>query len=62
MNTTTPLSISELTNDIRLLLEEGIGTVSVVGEISNYVNHSSGHRYFTLKDDKAQISGGALVR
>lgn len=57
MNTTTPLSISELTNDIRLLLEEGIGTVSVVGEISNYVNHSSGHRYFTLKDDKAQISG-----
>jgi len=53
----TPISISELTSDIRLLLEEGIGSVSVVGELSNYVNHSSGHRYFTLKDDKAQISG-----
>ncbi|MBS1537778.1 MAG: exodeoxyribonuclease VII large subunit [Bacteroidetes bacterium] len=52
----TPISISELTSDIRLLLEEGIGSVSVVGELSNYVNHSSGHRYFTLKDDKAQIS------
>ncbi len=52
----TPLSISELTNDIRLLLEEGIGIVSVVGEVSNFVNHTSGHRYFTLKDDKAQIS------
>jgi exodeoxyribonuclease VII large subunit len=52
----TPISISELTNDIRLLLEEGIGAVSVVGEVSNYVNHSSGHRYFTLKDDKAQIA------
>lgn len=52
----TPLSISELTNDIRLLLEEGIGVVSVVGEVSNFVNHTSGHRYFTLKDDKAQIS------
>jgi len=49
-------SVSELTNTIRLLLEEGLGNVSVLGEISNYKKHSSGHHYFTLKDEFASIA------
>jgi len=50
------LSVSEITAHIRTLLEHGIGSVIVVGEISNYKHHSSGHRYFSLKDEYAQIS------
>jgi len=50
------ISVSEITNAIKLLLENSIGLISVEGEISNYKPHYSGHRYFTLKDDKAQIS------
>ncbi len=50
------VSVSELTHAIKGLLEEGIGDVIVSGEISNYKAHSSGHRYFTLKDADAQIS------
>jgi exodeoxyribonuclease VII large subunit len=50
------ISVSEITNAIKLLLENSIGLVSVEGEISNYKPHYSRHRYFTLKDDKAQIS------
>ncbi len=51
-----PISVLELTNSISYLLKDGIGIVSVVGEISNYKLHSSGHRYFSLKDENAQIS------
>lgn len=50
------ISVSELTKSIRLLLEGNIGLVSVEGEISNVTLHSSGHRYFTLKDRNAAIS------
>ena len=49
------VSVSDLTKAIRLLLEEGIGDVVVEGEITNYKHHSSGHRYFTLKDEDASI-------
>jgi len=49
-------SVSEITNEIKLLLENKIGFVSVVGEISNYKPHYSGHKYFTLKDEYAQIN------
>lgn len=52
-----PVSVSELTYAIKGLLEEGIGDVMVSGELSNFKNHSSGHRYFTLKDADAQIGG-----
>jgi len=54
--TTQTLTISELTHDIKLLLEEGFSDIEVEGEISNFKQHSSGHRYFSLKDDGAQIS------
>ncbi|MBU3741233.1 MAG: exodeoxyribonuclease VII large subunit [Candidatus Kapabacteria bacterium] len=50
------VSVSELTHAIRALLTEGIGDVIVQGEISNFKAHSSGHRYFTLKDADAQIA------
>lgn len=49
-------TVSELTEIIQVLLEDSIGYVTVTGEVSNYKHHQSGHRYFTLKDDKSQIS------
>lgn len=49
------LSVGQLTQKIRALLEEGIGEIWVEGEISNHRLHSSGHQYFTLKDERAQI-------
>ena len=50
------LKVSELTNNIKLLLEENFDEISVVGELSNFKAHVSGHWYFTLKDSNAQIS------
>ncbi|HEX9750749.1 MAG TPA: exodeoxyribonuclease VII large subunit [candidate division Zixibacteria bacterium] len=48
-------SISEITEIVKRLLEQSFESVWVEGEISNYTHHSSGHRYFTLKDDKASL-------
>jgi exodeoxyribonuclease VII large subunit len=49
------LSVSELTRSVRSLLESEIGQVWVEGEIANHRKQSSGHQYFTLKDDKSQV-------
>src|SRR5437867_9495992 len=49
-------SVSELTRSIRGVLETKFAAVWVQGEISNYKQHPSGHQYFTLKDQRAQIS------
>src|SRR5437764_2672710 len=49
-------TVSELTRSIRGTLERTFGAVWVQGEISNYKLHPSGHQYFTLKDQRAQIS------
>ena len=48
-------SPSELNREARLHLEAGFGHILVEGEISNLARPRSGHIYFTLKDDKAQI-------
>ncbi|MFA6037855.1 MAG: exodeoxyribonuclease VII large subunit, partial [Legionellales bacterium] len=48
-------TVSSLNQSARLLLEEGLGTVWVEGEISNFVRASSGHIYFSLKDANAQV-------
>lgn len=48
-------SISELTKELKQILEGAFPKIWVEGEISNYVKHSSGHRYFTLKDQNAQL-------
>src|SRR5258706_5582254 len=50
------LSVSELTWQIRRLLEQQVGRIWVTGEITNLRNQSSGHLYFTLKDATAQLS------
>src|SRR5207244_12171101 len=49
-------SVSELTRSIRGVLETKFGAVWVQGKISNYNLHPSGHQYFTLKDQRAQIA------
>jgi exodeoxyribonuclease VII large subunit len=49
-------TVAELTRQIRGTLETKFRTVWVQGEISNYKLHPSGHQYFTLKDQRAQIS------
>ncbi|HEY7698120.1 MAG TPA: exodeoxyribonuclease VII large subunit, partial [Vicinamibacteria bacterium] len=48
-------SVTELTREIKLNLERSFASLWVAGEISNLKQHSSGHYYFTLKDDQAQI-------
>jgi exodeoxyribonuclease VII large subunit len=50
------LSVSELTWQVRALLEKSVGAVWVGGEITNLRAQSSGHIYFTLKDVGAQLS------
>src|ERR1044071_864319 len=50
------LSVAELTRSIRGVLETKFRAVWVQGEISNYKLHPSGHQYFTLKDQRTQIS------
>ena len=50
------LTVSELTKEIKLTLEEKFEQVSVQGEISNFKAHVSGHWYFSLKDANASIS------
>jgi exodeoxyribonuclease VII large subunit len=50
------LTVSELTRTVRDVLEGHIGDVWVEGEISNYRRQSSGHHYFTLKDDRSQVA------
>lgn len=51
-----PLTVTELTRRIKQVLELGFPTLSVQGEISNFKRHTSGHVYFTLKDEGAQLS------
>lgn len=49
------LSVSELNTRAKLALESQFAQVAVSGEISNLVQASSGHYYFSLKDTKAQV-------
>jgi len=54
--TSKVFTVSELTRNIRGTLETKFSAVWVQGEISNYKLHPSGHQYFTLKDQRAQIA------
>ncbi|MBW2666902.1 MAG: exodeoxyribonuclease VII large subunit [Deltaproteobacteria bacterium] len=54
-------SVSEVLAGLRMLLEERVGRVWVVGELSNLHRARSGHLYFTLKDDAGQVRA-ALFR
>ncbi|MEP6568993.1 MAG: exodeoxyribonuclease VII large subunit [Acidobacteriota bacterium] len=50
-----PLTVSELTESVRKAIEARFSIVWVEGEISNFKAHSSGHWYFTIKDEGAQL-------
>ena len=54
--TSKVFTVGELTRQIRSTLETKFRAVWVQGEISNYKLHPSGHQYFTLKDQRAQIA------
>ena len=47
--------VSELTSSIKLILEDSFPNIWVEGEISNLKSPSSGHIYFTLKDDRSEL-------
>ncbi|MDJ0779385.1 MAG: exodeoxyribonuclease VII large subunit [Gammaproteobacteria bacterium] len=47
-------SVSALNFEVKTMLQQGLGTLWIEGEISNFACPASGHWYFTLKDDKAQ--------
>lgn len=49
------ISVTKLNRFAKQVLESEIGQVWVSGEISNFTRAASGHWYFTLKDDKAQV-------
>lgn len=52
----TVLSVSDINGILKSQIEEQFASVWVRGEISNFKAHTSGHHYFSLKDDKSQIS------
>ena len=52
----TIFTVTNLTSLIRDLLEGTFSNITLEGEISNYRPNASGHLYFTLKDEGAQIS------
>ncbi|AUL74823.1 exodeoxyribonuclease VII large subunit [Pseudoalteromonas sp. 13-15] len=51
----TVYTVSRLNREIRTVLEQGFASLVLTGEISNFIAPASGHWYFSLKDDKAQI-------
>lgn len=50
------VTVTELTRQIKQSLETSFPRLWVEGEISNFKHHTSGHLYFTLKDESAQLS------
>lgn len=51
----TPLSISQLNNMVKELLENNLPPLWIEGEISNFAKPASGHMYFSLKDSNCQV-------
>ena len=49
-------TVSELTQNIRMILEGTFREIWVEGEVSNFTKHTSGHMYFSLKDDSAVLA------
>lgn len=50
-----PLSVSDLTRQVKDLIEGSLPFVLVQGELSNFVRAGSGHLYLTLRDECAQL-------
>ncbi|GAA5213825.1 exodeoxyribonuclease VII large subunit [Corallincola platygyrae] len=57
MSVSKVFSVSTLNRCARQLLEEGLGTIWLQGELSNFVAASSGHWYFSIKDERSQVKG-----
>ncbi|MFA5156465.1 MAG: exodeoxyribonuclease VII large subunit [Candidatus Omnitrophota bacterium] len=55
-------TISEITRDIKLILENTFGEIWLEGEISNFKAATSGHFYFTLKDETTVIAAAMFAR
>jgi exodeoxyribonuclease VII large subunit len=55
-------SVSELTKYIRVIIEDSFPGVWVEGEISNFVLHTSGHMYFSLKDANSVLKCAMFKR
>src|SRR6516165_6110432 len=49
------LTVAELTQEVKTLIEEGFASVWVSGEVSNLARPGSGHLYLVLKDGQAQL-------
>ncbi len=47
--------VSALNFEIKTMLEQGVGTIWIEGEVSNFSQPASGHWYFSLKDERAQL-------
>lgn len=54
------LTVTEINAQVRSLVEDTYPEVTVLGEISNFKRHSSGHLYFTLKDSDAQLKSACF--
>ena len=54
-------SVSEVTTEARALLEEAYPLIQIEGEVSNFRQPTSGHWYFSLKDDRSQIRCAMFV-
>jgi exodeoxyribonuclease VII large subunit len=52
-------SVFDITSEIKRSLDK-LGIIWVQGEISNFKHHSSGHMYFSLKDQRAQMKGACF--
>jgi exodeoxyribonuclease VII large subunit len=55
-------SVTQLCQDIKLILEASFGEAWVEGEVSNFQAAASGHAYFTLKDDNAVLPAAMFAR
>ena len=54
-NTQEIVSVTEINKRAKTILEESFPFVWIEGEVSNFIAHSSGHWYFTLKDASSEI-------
>ena len=61
-NTPHIISVSELNRLAKEVLEQSFPLFWVSGEISNFTRAASGHWYFTLKDDRAQVKASKSKR
>ena len=50
-------TVSQVNKAIKYIIEGNFNVIKVIGELSQVKRHSSGHIYFTLKDQDSTLSG-----